>query len=66
MKAGLGLYRKYRLVYAIINILRFSLRKSFLGFDEANLFIQRVDKISLQKILKRNGARIGTDCYIET
>ena len=32
----------------------------------ASLFLQRVDKISLQLILKRNGASIGKDCDIET
>ncbi|MCU0473988.1 MAG: acyltransferase [Bacteroidales bacterium] len=32
----------------------------------ANLFIQRVDKESLQLILKRNGASIGKNCDIES
>lgn len=66
MKTGLGLYRKYRVLYAYYNLLRFSIRKHFVGFDVANQFIQRVDKISLQLILKKNGASIGQDCDIET
>jgi len=37
-----------------------------LGFDVANLFLQRVDKTSLKLILKSNGAQIGRDCDIET
>lgn len=66
MKTGLGLYRKYRLLLARLNLLRFWLRKAFIGFDVANLFLQRVDKYSVQLILKRFGAKIGDDCDIET
>lgn len=66
MKTGLNLYRKYRHVIALINLLRFSIKKHLLGFEFANLFIQRVDKVSLQLILFRNGALIGLDCNIET
>lgn len=66
MKTGLGLYRRYRLIYAYINFFRFSMRKRFLGFDIANIFIQHLDKTSLQLILKKNGAIIGSNCNIET
>ncbi len=66
MKTGLGLYRKYRLIYAYLNLYRFLLMKKLLGFDAANQFLQRVDKISLHIILKNNGATIGYDCDIET
>jgi acetyltransferase-like isoleucine patch superfamily enzyme len=66
MKTGLGLYRKYRILYAYLNLIRFGLRKVLLGFDVANNFIQRVDKISLQLILRKNGATIGSGCNIET
>lgn len=66
MKTGLGLYRKYRMFYAYLNLLRFSIRKYLIGFDVANIFIQRVDKFSLQLILKKNGATIGENCDIET
>jgi len=66
MKTGLGLYRKYRICYAYLNLLRFWVRKKLLGFDIANQFLNRVDKVSLQLILKKNGATIGRDCDIET
>lgn len=66
MKTGLGLYKKYRMLYAHLNLFRFSLRKILLDFEIANIFLQRVDKISLQLILKKNGAAIGKNCDIET
>jgi len=66
LKTGYGLYNKYRLIIAYINLFRFSIRKYFIGFDVANLFLQRVDKVSLLLILKNNGAKIGNNCDIET
>lgn len=66
MKTGLGLYRKYRNILAWINLFRFTLRKWLIGFDSANLFIQRVDKFSVLLILKKNGASIGENVDIET
>jgi acetyltransferase-like isoleucine patch superfamily enzyme len=66
IKTGLGLYRKYRLLFAYFNLLRFSLRQTLIGFDVANQFIQRVDKMSVHLILRRNGAKIGENCDIET
>jgi len=66
LKTGLGLYRKFRTAVAYYNQFRFWWRKIFLGFDIANQFIQRVDKHSLQRILKKNGASIGINCDIET
>jgi acetyltransferase-like isoleucine patch superfamily enzyme len=42
------------------------LKKKIIGFDVANLFLQRVDKQSLLLILKKNGATIGEQCDIET
>jgi acetyltransferase-like isoleucine patch superfamily enzyme len=66
MKTGLGLYRKYRMNVAYLNLFRFWLRKTLLGFDVANLFLQRVDKHSLLLILRKNGAKIGKDCDLET
>lgn len=64
MKTGLGLYRKYRIMFAYINLVLFFLRRYLLGFDVANLFLQRVDGISTQLILKKNGATVGKDCDI--
>lgn len=66
MKTSFGLYIKYRYCFAYLNLLFFSLYKHLLGFDVSNQFIKRVDKISLQLILKRNGATIGENCDIET
>lgn len=66
MKTGLGLYRKCRMIYAYVNLFRFGFRKNLLGFDVANQFIQRTDKISIQLILKKNGAKIGGNCDIES
>lgn len=66
MKTGLGIRKKFRSLYTYYNLFRFTLRKRLLGFDVANQFLQRVDKESLQLILRRNGASIGKDCDIET
>lgn len=66
MKTGLNLYQKYRWLLSVLNWIRFSLLKRIVGFDAANQFIQRVDKISIQYILNRNGASIGESCDIET
>jgi acetyltransferase-like isoleucine patch superfamily enzyme len=54
------------MLYAYFNLFRFGLKKKLLGFDVANLFVQRVDKISVQMILKKNGAHIGENCDIES
>ena len=66
MKTGLGLNKKLRKFYTYSNLFGFWLRKTFIGFDVANQFIQRVDKTSLQLLLKKNGAMIGENCDIET
>ena len=66
MRLHLGIHKKIRCIYAYLNLLRFRVKKSFLGFDVANLFTQRVDKRSLVLILKKNGAKIGKNCDIET
>ena len=66
MKTGLGIYKRIRKLYVYYNLLRFTLRKKLIGFDVANQFIQRVDKHSIQLILRKNGASIGRDCDIET
>jgi len=61
LKTGLGLYNKLRTIISYINLFRFWWRKIFLGFEFANLYIQRVDKISLQLILRKNGAIIDIE-----
>lgn len=66
MKTGLGIHRRLRRVFSYYALLRFSIYKHILGFDVANQFLQRVDKLSLQFILVKNGASVGVDCDIET
>lgn len=66
MKTGLGILIKYRVLIAYINLIRFNLRKYLIGFDCANMFLQRTDKISILLILKANGAKIGSNCDLET
>jgi len=66
VKTGFGLLKRFRSVYGHYNLFRFWIRKKLLGFEVANLFIQKVDKISLKLILSRNGAIIGKNCDIET
>lgn len=66
MKTGLGLFKQLKKLYSYHNLSRFLWRKTFLGFEVANQFIQRVDKYSIQRILQKNGASIGINCDIET
>ncbi|MBZ0183578.1 MAG: acyltransferase [Melioribacteraceae bacterium] len=66
MKTGLGLKRKFRTLFSYYNLLKFWLRIVFIGFDYANLLLQKVDKYSIKLILKKNGAQIGENCDIET
>jgi acetyltransferase-like isoleucine patch superfamily enzyme len=66
VKKSFGLRRKIRLLLAYFNLILFQIRKVIFGFEVANLFIQKVDKISIQMILKKNGASIGENCDIES
>jgi acetyltransferase-like isoleucine patch superfamily enzyme len=66
VKKRFGLRRKIRRLLAYYNLLLFQIRKVIFGFEVANLFIQKVDKISVQMILKKNGACIGENCDIES
>ncbi len=66
MKTKLGMKRKLRLIVAYIDLIIFSFKKFFLGFDYANNSIKRMGKNSIQLILKRYGATIGNNCDIET
>jgi len=49
-----------------MNLFRFWFLKTLLGFDAANIFLQRLDKASIRLVLKKNGATIGKNCDIET
>jgi acetyltransferase-like isoleucine patch superfamily enzyme len=66
MKTGLGIYKKYRMLYAYYNYYKFLLKKTLLGFDVANQFIQRIDKNSVQLVLRKTRAIIGANCNIES
>lgn len=66
MKTGLGLQRRLKALNTNINLFHFWLLKTLLGFDAANIFLQRLDKVSIQSVLKINGATIGGNCDIET
>ncbi len=66
MKTGLGLQGKLIILNRQINIFKFWLLKTLFKFDVANLFLQRLDKSSIQAVLAKNGAVIGQNCDIET
>lgn len=65
IKTGLRLREKYRILLAHWNLQRFRF-KNAISFELANQFITRVDKQSLELILRKNGAEIGENCDIET
>ena len=62
----LGIQKKLRWLVSCLNLLRFALRKFFFGFEYANVFLRRLDKNSIQLILRKNGAKIGKNCDIES
>jgi len=59
------LREKYRKLLVYWNYCRFRI-KNYISFELANQFISRVDKQSLEFILRKNGATIGENCDIET
>ena len=61
-----GIKKLKRWILIHINFFRFNIRKWLFGFEISNLFLQRVDKFSMQFILKKNGAIIGKDCDVES
>ncbi|MBI4648422.1 MAG: acyltransferase [Bacteroidia bacterium] len=62
----IGLKKHLRTLNVYFNLFRFWLRKKTLGFENANIFISRLDKESLQKILIKNKAKIGNNCDLES
>lgn len=56
---------KLRWLRVYLDLLKFSLINRCLGFDQANAFLRRVGKQSIQPILKKHGAKIGNNCDIE-
>ena len=52
--------------YFLILALNFKLRMFILGFENANIFLSKIDKRAVQTILKKNGAIIGKETDIES
>lgn len=63
---GLGLKKTINRVRIKINSFTYTLRKFLFGFENSNIFLQRIDKDSLIEILKKNKAQIGQNCDIES
>ncbi len=63
---GFGIRKKIVNVNIKKNLLVFYLRKFFLGYENTNLFLQKLDKNSVIYILKKNKVKIGVNCDIET
>jgi acetyltransferase-like isoleucine patch superfamily enzyme len=63
---GLGIRKLLSNIFVNINCYIFNARKFLFGFENANLMMRYVDKHSIEKILKKNGANIGNNCDIET
>jgi acetyltransferase-like isoleucine patch superfamily enzyme len=63
---GIGIRKTISAISSLKRILQFESQKIIFGFEAANRSISRIDKVTLLKILKRNGAHIGNDCDIES
>lgn len=66
MKILRGLQLKLIKISKKLNVFRFWLLRKSLGFDAANLLLQRLDKASVKTILINNGAVIGENSDLET
>ena len=64
MKIKLGIKRKLSILAARINLLKFYLIRTFLGYEHSNWYLRKVEKISLALIMRKNGAQIGNNCEI--
>ncbi|HWQ80692.1 MAG TPA: acyltransferase [Ignavibacteria bacterium] len=63
---GIGFRKLLRKISVEKRCFSFGARKFLFGFEDANITIKDLDKISLEKILRRNGAVIGKNCDIES
>lgn len=63
---GIGFRKNINKLYIFYLKANFKTRKIFLGFENANIFLVRVDKRVLVPILRSNGAAIGDSCDIES
>ncbi len=62
----MGIKQSINHLYIKWNVFSFKVRKKILGFDNANLMLQRVDSRAIIPILRNNGASIGDDCKFKT
>ncbi len=53
-------------IYITCLVLEFKLRRWLLGFDNANLMLQRIDKRALIPVLRTGGAQIADECIFKT
>lgn len=63
---SIGIRRNITKLYIKYINLNFSIRKFFLGFENANRLFRFIDKRAIIPILRENGATIGRDCDIES
>ncbi len=62
----MGIKKIIAKIYVVLLVFEFKLRKGLLGFDNANLMLQRVDKRAIIPILKAGGAQIADECIFKT
>jgi acetyltransferase-like isoleucine patch superfamily enzyme len=62
----MGIKKIITKIYIALLVFEFKLRKGLLGFDNANLMLQRVDKRAIIPILKAGGAQIADECIFKT
>ncbi len=62
----MGIRRLIARINVWLTIQCFSFRKFFFGFDNANVFLQRVDSKAIIPILVKNGATIGEGCKFKS
>lgn len=57
--------RMINTLYIWLLALDFKLKNKLFGFENANIFLSRIDKRAVQRILRENGAMIGENADIE-
>lgn len=63
---GLGIRKLFARQYINLLSMEFSVRRFLLGFENANGMLRFVDKRAVSRILRRNGAKVGDGCDIES
>ncbi len=62
----MGIKKLIVTIYIKYLVIGFKMRKMLLGFDNANLMLQRVDKRAIIPILRSGGAQIADECIFKT